>query len=244
MYGVKAGHRLTAIKRKTYPAVGKDWIITRRILTSASLLSSDLTNMENEIRRCESAGVDMIHFDVMDGRFVEQITYGSPVLKHVRRETKLTLDIHLMVEDPTRQIELFAAAGADLVTIHAESECDVPRCLERIHELGMRASAAIKPCTPAERAFDLIPQCDMLLVMTVEPGYGGQSFMEDMMPKVAEIRRYADENGFSELDIQVDGGINAETAVKAKSAGANVLVAGTSLFGSKDMHALNAALKG
>ncbi len=186
----------------------------------------------------------MIHFDVMDGRFVEQITYGSPVLKCVKKITGLPFDIHLMVEDAARQIELFAKAGAELITIHAESSCDVPRCLERIHELGMKASVAIKPNTPAKRAFDFIPQCDMVLVMTVEPGYGGQGFMEDMMPKVAEIRRYADENGFSELDIEVDGGINARTAAKARAAGANVLVAGTSLFGSEDMRALNAALKG
>lgn len=219
-------------------------IVTKQILTSASLLSSDLANMENEVRRCESAGVDMIHFDVMDGRFVEQITYGSPVLKCVKKITGLPFDIHLMVEDAARQIELFAKAGAELITIHAESSCDVPRCLERIHELGMKASVAIKPNTPAKRAFDFIPQCDMVLVMTVEPGYGGQGFMEDMMPKVAEIRRYADENGFSELDIEVDGGINARTAAKARAAGANVLVAGTSLFGSEDMRALNAALKG
>lgn len=213
-------------------------------MTSASLLSSDFANLEREVRRCEASGVDMIHFDVMDGRFVEQITYGSPVLKCLKKVTQLPFDIHLMVEDATRQIELFARSGAELITVHAESSCDVPRCLERIHELGMKASVAIKPNTPAKRAFDFIPQCDMILVMTVEPGYGGQGFMADMMPKVTEIRRYADENGFSELDIEVDGGINAETAAKAKAAGANVLVAGTSLFRSDDMRALNAALKG
>jgi len=213
-------------------------------LTSASLLSSDFANLEREVRRCEASGVDMIHFDVMDGRFVDQITYGSPVLKCVRKVTGLPLDVHLMVEDATRQIELFAEAGADIVTIHAESDCDIPRCLERIHELGMKSSVAIKPTTPAKRAFDFIPQCDMVLVMTVEPGYGGQGFMENMMPKVTDIRRFADENGFSTLDIEVDGGINSETAAKAKAAGANVLVAGTSLFRSENMRALNAALKG
>lgn len=213
-------------------------------MISASLLASDLTKMADEIKRCENAGVDWIHFDVMDGRFVEQITYGAPVLKWVRKLTELPLDVHLMVEDPTRQIEYFAEAGADIITIHIESNCDVPRCLERIHEHGLTAALAIKPNTAAERALDLIPQCDMILVMTVEPGYGGQSFIPEMMSKVETIRSYADTNGFSELDIQVDGGITAETAATAKSAGANVLVAGTSLFKAKDMRELNAALKG
>lgn len=200
--------------------------------------------MADEIKRCEEAGVDWIHFDVMDGRFVDQITYGAPVLKWVRKTTKMPLDVHLMVEDPAKQIDFFADAGADIITIHAESSCDVPRCLERIHERGVKAALAVKPGSPAERAFDFIGQCDMILVMTVEPGYGGQSFMADMTPKVEAIRRYADENGYTGLDIQVDGGINPETAPAAREAGANVLVAGTSLFKSTDMRGLAAALKG
>ena len=163
---------------------------------SASLLASELSDIKSELRRCEEAGVDMIHYDVMDGRFVEQITYGAPVLKWIRKATRLPLDVHLMVEDPAKQIEFFAEAGADSVTIHAESSCDIPKCLERIHELGMKAAVAIKPGTPAKRALDFITQCDMILVMTVEPGYGGQSFMADMMPKIEEIRRYADGSGF------------------------------------------------
>ena len=200
--------------------------------------------MADEIKRCENAGVDWIHFDVMDGRFVDQITYGAPVLKWVKKTTGLPLDVHLMVEDPTKQIDFFADAGADIITIHEESKCDIPRCLERIHERGMKASLAVKPNTPAKRALDHISMCDMILVMTVEPGYGGQSFIPDMMSKVETVREYADKNGFSELDIQVDGGINTETAPTAKEAGANVLVAGTGLFKAKDMRALNDALKG
>ena len=200
--------------------------------------------MAEEIKRCENAGVDWIHFDVMDGRFVDQITYGAPVLKWVRGLTKMPLDVHLMVEDPTKQIDFFADAGADIITIHAESECDIPRCLERIHERGVKAALAVKPNTPAERALDHIAMCDMILVMTVEPGYGGQSFISKMMSKVKSIREYAGKNGYSDLDIQVDGGINAETAPTAKNAGANVLVAGTSLFKAKDMRELNSALKG
>lgn len=218
--------------------------MTEETIISASLLSSDLTDIKGEVLRCEKAGTDQIHFDVMDGRFVEQITYGAPVLKWIRKITEMPLDVHLMVDDPTKQIDLFAKAGANSVTIHMESNCDVPRCLERIHELGMKAAVAIKPDTPAKAALDFIGQCDMILVMTVEPGYGGQSFMRDMMSKVEEIRRFADENGFGELDIQVDGGINLETAAISRAAGANVLAVGTSLFKAEDMRALCAAMKG
>lgn len=216
----------------------------KKITISASLLASDLSDIKSAALRCEQAGVDMIHYDVMDGVFVEQITFGASVLKGLKRSTHLPVDVHLMVDNPTKQIEFFAEAGADSITLHAESSCDIPKCLERIHELGMKAAVAIKPATPASAALDFIPQCDMILVMTVEPGYGGQSFMADMMPKVTEIRKYADENGFPELDIQVDGGIGADTADIAKAAGANVLVAGTSLFRAEDMRGLCSLLKG
>ncbi len=215
----------------------------KKITISASLLASDLSDIKSAALRCEQAGVDMIHYDVMDGVFVEQITFGASVLKGLKRSTHLPVDVHLMVENPTKQIEFFAEAGADSITLHAESACDIPKCLERIHELGMKAAVAIKPATPASAALDFISQCDMILVMTVEPGYGGQSFMADMMPKVEEMRKFADENGFAELDIQVDGGIGADTAGIAKNAGANVLVAGTSLFRAEDMKGLCALLK-
>lgn len=222
----------------------KKGLIIIETAVSASLLASDLINIESEIRRCEAAGVDLIHFDVMDGRFVRQITYGSPVLRWVKKISRLPLDVHLMVEDPTNQIELFADAGADIITIHFESSCDVPLCLERIHECGVKAALAIKPNTPEKETYSFIGQCDMILVMTVEPGYGGQRFMSEMTQKVENIRRYAEENDFADLIIEVDGGINAETAPAAKAAGANILVAGTSLFKSKDMRGTVSALKG
>lgn len=200
--------------------------------------------MAEEIRRCEDAGVDWIHYDVMDGHFVEQISYGTPILKSVKKCTDRPLDVHLMVERPDQQAEYFAEAGADIIDIHIESPCDIGACLRRIRELGKSPALAVKPNTPIEEAYPFLPLCDMVLVMTVEPGYGGQGFISEMTTKVKALREYADEKGFSGLNIQVDGGINEKTGEDAKKAGANVLVAGTGLFKANDMKAVNAALKG
>lgn len=200
--------------------------------------------MAGEIRRCEDAGVDWIHYDVMDGHFVEQISYGTPILKSVKKCTDRPLDVHLMVEHPDQQAEYFAEAGADIIDIHIESPCDIGACLKRIRGLGKSPALAVKPNTPIEEAFPYLPLCDMVLVMTVEPGYGGQGFIAEMMTKVKALREYADNNGFPSLNIQVDGGINENTGADAKKAGANVLVAGTGLFKANDMKAVNAALKG
>lgn len=203
-----------------------------------------MTKMAGEIRRCEDAGVDWIHYDVMDGHFVEQISYGTPILKSVKKCTDRPLDVHLMVEHPDQQAEYFAEAGADIIDIHIESPCDIGACLKRIRGLGKSPALAVKPNTPIEEAFPYLPLCDMVLVMTVEPGYGGQGFIAEMMTKVKALREYADNNGFPSLNIQVDGGINENTGADAKKAGANVLVAGTGLFKANDMKAVNAALKG
>ena len=214
------------------------------ILVSASLLACNLADISGEIARCERAGVDWIHFDVMDGHFVEQITYGAPVLKSLRSVTEKTLDVHLMVENPQSQIKFFADAGADLITIHQESSGDIVGCLREIRSLGKKSALAIKPQTSAEAIFDYIPLCDMILVMTVEPGYGGQGFIYETLPKIKVLRDYADANGFEKLDIQVDGGINEKTGYSAVNAGANVLVAGTGLFKALDMKAVCESLKG
>lgn len=215
-----------------------------QIKTSASLLSCNLDRIAEEISHCESAGVDMIHFDVMDGQFVEQISYGSPVLKSIRGITNIPIDTHLMVLNPDKQIRFFAEAGADIITIHAESDCNIPDTLEQIHILGKKAGIAISPKTPTSRALDFLSQVDMVLVMSVEPGYGGQAFIPDVLTKITEIRENADKTGFTDLDIEVDGGINRETAALAVKAGANVLAAGTFLFKAPDMKAENSALKG
>lgn len=229
------------------PRIGKYYnerkYCTMNYLTSASLLSCNFCNIGSEIHRAEKAGVDWIHFDVMDGRFVEQITLGAPVLKRVRRVTDMVLDVHLMVENPAKQIGFFAEAGADRITIHAESDCDISVVLENIHNYGKKAALAISPETPVERVYDYLRQCDMILIMTVKPGYGGQSLIPETLLKIKTLRDYLNQNGYSGMDIQVDGGINAETAAAVKAAGANVFVAGSALFRAEDMKAANDRLK-
>lgn len=201
---------------------------------SASILSADMLNLESEIRKMERNGVDMLHFDVMDGAFVNNITYGLPILEQVRKVTDMTLDVHLMIADPLKYVKRFAECGADIISFHIESQSDVRETIKAIRNCGVKAAVAIKPGTPADKVYDLLPELDMLLVMTVEPGFGGQSFIHDTVEKVRSIREYINSHGL-DCDVEVDGGINYETAPIVKEAGANVLVSGSCLFKADDM---------
>lgn len=214
-----------------------------KTIISASMLASDLANIEKEIHRTENAQVEWLHIDVMDGVFVDNITYGNNVVAAMRKVSDIYFDTHLMVTDPTKLIPLFAKAGSNMLTIHLESNGDAKANLAAIRENGMQAGLAIKPATDWEEVIPYLPLCDMVLVMTVEPGYGGQGFIPECADKAGKLRKYCNENGFDEMDIQVDGGINAATADTVKKAGANVLVAGTYLFKAEDMKAAADAIR-
>ncbi|MBD5159742.1 MAG: ribulose-phosphate 3-epimerase [Ruminococcus sp.] len=206
-------------------------------LVSASILSADLLNLESEIRKLEKNSVDMIHFDVMDGIFVPNISYGIPVLESIDRlSPDLLLDVHLMITDPLKYIDKFFLAGADYITFHIESESNTAETIEAIRRTDAGIGIAIKPDTPAEAVFPYINDADMILVMTVEPGFGGQAFM-DMSEKIRKIREYAESNrnNPASLRIEVDGGIDDKTAPIVKNAGADVLVSGSYLFRADDM---------
>ncbi|MBP1550461.1 MAG: ribulose-phosphate 3-epimerase [Oscillospiraceae bacterium] len=203
-------------------------------IASASILSADFCNLGKDIVRAEEAGCEYIHFDVMDGVFVPNISYGIPILKAVSKIVKGILDVHLMIIDPLKYVKDFADNGADIITFHSEAESDVTETINAIHSYGKKAGLAIKPNTPVSDIEQYLDKIDMLLVMTVEPGFGGQGFISETLDKIAEAKKIIDNRGLN-VPIQVDGGINAETAELVKKAGAEILVAGSYLFGAADM---------
>ena len=210
-----------------------------------SILSADFVNLERDIRALAPAGADYVHVDVMDGIFVPNITIGIPVTAAIRRVSDLPLDVHLMIDRPIRYVEDFCRAGADILTVHVEADTgeNTLAALKKIRELGVRPAVSVKPKTPAEGVLPFLELCDMILVMTVEPGFGGQKFMADMMPKVRTIRAWIDSRNPG-CELEVDGGVNVETAKVCAEAGANVLVAGSAWFKSPDPAAFAAAVKG
>ena len=198
---------------------------------SPSILSADFVNLERDIHDIEANGADWVHVDVMDGVFVPNITIGIPVVRDIRRVTKLPLDVHLMIDRPIRYAESFIKAGADWLTIHLEADTpeNTMACLEKIRATGCKAGLSLKPGTPVEAAIPYLAKCDMILVMTVEPGFGGQSFMADMMDKTRRLRALLDEGNPSCL-IEVDGGIDANTQAVCKRSGVEVMVTGSAYF--------------
>lgn len=207
-----------------------------------SILSADFSRMGDAIRLCEAGGADLIHCDVMDGSFVEPITFGGQMVKNIRPLTKLPLDVHLMIEHPKTQIKFFAEAGADIITVHYEacakiSQGYLKETLELIKSYGVKCGAVVNPDVPVEELFPVFPLCDMVLLMSVFPGYGGQKFIPSVLEKIKSAREYARAIGKPDMDIEADGGINAQTAPLAIAAGANVLVAGSAIFGAPDFAA-------
>jgi ribulose-phosphate 3-epimerase len=200
-----------------------------KLLISPSILAADFANLGADVALAEKAEAEMLHVDVMDGHFVPNISIGPPVVASLRKATGLPLDVHLMISDPLRYVPAFAKAGADHITFHIESDSDPDETIKAVRDAGLSVGVSVKPATPASEILGILPEIDMLLVMTVEPGFGGQSFMADMLPKIREIRAAIDKGSLG-THVEVDGGIDAETAPLVREAGANVLVAGTSVF--------------
>ncbi len=201
----------------------------RKNYLSPSILSADFAHLEEDIRRVEAAGTPYLHYDVMDGRFVPSISFGMPVLESVRKITDMVLDVHLMIEEPERYIDEFARCGADIITIHYEACKDLRGTIQRIKEKGLKAGVTIKPKTPNSVLSDVLDQVDMVLLMTVEPGFGGQSYILESTEKIKDLCRMITERGL-DTDIEVDGGIKKDNLRMVLDAGANVIVAGSAIF--------------
>lgn len=203
---------------------------------SPSILSCDYGKIAEELKDMEACGADYMHIDVMDGHFVPNITLGAPVVKCIKKATDVPFDVHLMISDPLKYIDDFAAAGADIITFHTECDSPIDKTIDKILSHGIKASLTVKPATPVEEILPYLDKLSMVLIMTVEPGFGGQSFMEDMMPKVSKLREEINRRGL-DCEIEVDGGINEKTIAIAAKAGADVFVSGNAIFSSPDRKA-------
>lgn len=215
-----------------------------KTLVAPSILSADFANLGHDIKRAEDAGADWIHVDVMDGHFVPNLTIGAPVVKAIRKQTKLPLDVHLMVTNPDQLLSDFAEAGADHIIVHQEACIHLQRTLSHIRSLGKLAGVSLNPATPPETLQYVLEDIDEVLVMSVNPGFGGQKFLSTVVPKIRILREMFNAIGRKDVHISVDGGINAETAKIVVEAGANVVVAGNSVYRAADIKDAIASLKG
>ena len=213
------------------------------IKIAPSILSADFAHLADEMKKVTDAGAEYIHIDVMDGTFVPNITLGSPVVKSLRKASNAVFDVHLMTEHPETRIAAFAEAGADIITFHIEAARHAHRIVQQIKAAGCKAGIALNPATPLVMLEELLGDIDMALLMTVNPGYGGQKFIQSMLEKIEILRHTVEDNGFK-VDIEVDGGINAETAKLVVEAGANVLVAGSAVYGAADAAVAIRAIRG
>lgn len=208
-----------------------------------SLLSCNFLNIQQEIKRLEEAGVDYIHFDVMDGNFVPNISFAFPILNQIRQVTDLTIDTHLMVQDPERYIQTFAEAGSDIITVHIEATNHIHRAIQMIHDTGKKAGVTLNPGTPIESVVPVLKDIDLVLVMTVNPGFGGQKFIDNGIEKIKFLKDYKEKYHLN-YEIEVDGGVNEVTAKTCIEAGADVLVAGSYFFKHKDLSIPTSVLRG
>ena len=212
------------------------------IKISPSMLAADFTKLGEELADIERAGADMVHLDVMDGVFVTNISFGLPVIESLRKVSTMVFDVHLMIVDPEKYVDRFADAGADIITFHHEATKNTAETLEMIREKGVKAAVSVKPGTPVEEIYPYLELCDMVLIMTVEPGYGGQALIPETLEKVRKLKAELSKRGLN-VDIQVDGGINEKNAPEAVAAGANILVAGSAVFKAQDRQTAIDALR-
>ena len=214
----------------------------KKILIAPSILSADFANLAKDVSMVESAGADWLHVDVMDGHFVPNITIGPVVVKSIKKYSKLFFDVHLMITNPEKYWESFYKAGADLIVFHNEVSCDKKQLIQEIKKAGIKVGVSIKPKTPVSDILEILPLVDVVLIMTVEPGFGGQSFMGDMVPKISSLRKIIDGNKYNCL-IEIDGGINDKTAKVCIDAGADVLVSGSYIFAAQNPQQVLKGLK-